>query len=125
MTLVDTTTVVAGGGTQLVKQVQNLTLGGAYGTTNSALPGQALQYQLTLTNNGSTPLGAVVVDDATPAFTNFVKAQCPATLPTGLTGCSVAMAPAVGGQGALQWTFAGTLAPGAQVAVSYQVSVAQ
>jgi uncharacterized repeat protein (TIGR01451 family) len=125
MPLVDTTTVVAGGGTQLVKQVQNLTLGGAYGTSNSALPGQTLQYQLTFTNAGSTPLGTVVVDDATPAFTQFVKAQCPATLPAGLTACSVAAAPAAGGQGALQWAFTGTLAAGAQVSATYQVTVAQ
>jgi len=61
--------------------VQNLTLGGAYGTSNSALPGQTLQYQLTFTNDGSVPLGTVVVDDSTPAFTSFVKAQCPGRCP--------------------------------------------
>ena len=125
MTLADTTTVVVGGGTPLVKQVQNLTLGGAYGTSNSALPGQTLQYQLTFTNDGSVPLGTVVVDDSTPAFTSFVKAQCPGALPTGLTACSVTTAPPAGGQGALQWTFSGSLAAGAQVTVTYQVTVAQ
>jgi uncharacterized repeat protein (TIGR01451 family) len=125
MTVVDTTTVVAGGGTQLVKQVQNLTLGGNYGTANSALPGQLLQYQLTLTNNGSTGLATVIMNDTTPSFTNFVTAQCPGALPSGLTGCNVTAAPSAGGQGALQWTFNGALAAGAQVAVTYQVTVAQ
>jgi hypothetical protein len=33
--------------------------------------------------------------------------------------------PAAGAQGALQWTFTGTLAPGAQTAVTYRVVVAQ
>jgi uncharacterized repeat protein (TIGR01451 family) len=101
------------------------TLGGAYGTSNTALPGNTLQYQLTVANAGSGALAAVVVDDATPAFTTFVSAACPASLPTGLTACSVSTKPAVGGYGALQWIFTGTLAPGAQTAVTYQVLVAQ
>jgi uncharacterized repeat protein (TIGR01451 family) len=121
----DTTTVVTAGATQFIKRVQNVTLSGAYGTMNSALPGNTLQYQLAVTNEGSAPLSSVVVNDATPAFTTFVSAACPATLPTGLTGCSVSIKPAAGAQGALQWTFTGVLAPGAQSLVSYQVMVAQ
>jgi len=66
----------------------------------------------------------VVVSDATPSFTAFVSAACPSTLPSGLTACSVNTKPAVGSQGALQWTFAGSLAPGSQAAVTYQVTVA-
>src|SRR5450631_2829849 len=125
LTVVDTTTVSGAGATQLTKQVQNLTVGGGYGTTNAALPGQGLQYQLVLTNEGSAALATVVVNDSTPAFTTFAAAACPASRPANLTACSVTVQPAVGGQGALQWTFTGTLAPGAQVSVTYQVTVAQ
>ena len=125
LTVTDTTTVTTAGAPQLTKQVQNLTLGGVYGTSNTALPGNTLQYQLTVANVGSAALAAVVVDDATPAFTTFVAAACPASLPTGLTACSVSTKPAAGASGALQWTFTGTLAPGAQTAVTYQVVVAQ
>ena len=66
-----------------------------------------------------------MVTDATPAFTRFVSAACPSpvSLPEGLTGCSVSSQPAVGGQGALAWTLVGSLAPGAAVTVSYQVTV--
>jgi uncharacterized repeat protein (TIGR01451 family) len=125
LAVTDTTTVATAGAPQLSKQVQNLSLSGAYGTANTALPGHTLQYQLTVANAGSAALAAVVVNDATPAFTTFVSAACPASLPTGLTACSVSTKPAVGAQGALQWTFTGTLAPGAQTAVTYQVAVAQ
>jgi uncharacterized repeat protein (TIGR01451 family) len=125
LAITDTTTVATAGALQLTKQVQNLTLGGAYGTSNTALPGNTLQYQLTVANAGSAALAAVVVDDATPAFTTFVSAACPASLPTGFTACSVSTKPAVGAQGALQWIFTGTLASGAQTAVTYQVVVAQ
>lgn len=123
LTVTDTTTVVTTGATQFIKQVQNVTLSGAFGTTNTALPGNTLQYQLVVTNEGSAPLSTIVVNDATPAFTTFVSAACPSSLPAGLTGCSVSTQPAPGAQGSLQWTFAGSLAPGAQTAVSYQVVV--
>jgi uncharacterized repeat protein (TIGR01451 family) len=119
----DVTTVTAGGATQLSKQVENLNVGSAYGTANTALPGDTLQYQLTLKNTGSAALATVVVDDTTPSYTTFLSAACPASLPTGLTACSVTTQPAVGGQGALQWTFTGTLGSGAQAAVTYQVVV--
>lgn len=127
LTRTDTTTVGTPGDLQLTKQVQNLTLGSAYGTTNNAVPGDTLQYQLSITNLGSRPLSTVLVSDATPAFTTFVSAACPApaSLPAGLTACSVNTQPAVGGQGSLQWTLTGTLAPGSQTALTFQVQVAQ
>ena len=96
------------------------------GTSNSALPGHLLQYQLTIANQGSSGLAAVVVNDATPAYTTFVSAACPpvASLPPGLTACGVSVQPSAGGQGGLQWTFTGTMAAGSQTAVTYQVQVA-
>ena len=126
LTRTDTVVVTSTGAMQLTKQVQNLTSGGGYGTSDSALPGNTLQYQITVANPSSGALSNVVVSDATAAFTTFVSASCPvpASLPSGLTSCSVALQPAVGGQGALQWSFTGSLAPGSQTAVTFQVQVA-
>jgi uncharacterized repeat protein (TIGR01451 family) len=123
----DTTTVIQQGALTLSKQVNNLTQSGTAGTSDNALPGNVLQYQLTLSNAGSNPLTQVVVNDATPAFTTFTSATCPATasLPAGLTACTVSTQPTVGGQGAVVWTFTGSLSPGAQTVVSYQVTIAQ
>jgi uncharacterized repeat protein (TIGR01451 family) len=123
----DTTTVIQQGAMTLSKQVNNITQGGTAGTSNNALPGNVLQYQLALSNAGSNPLTQVVVNDTTPAFTTFNSATCPATasLPAGLTACSVSTQPAAGGTGAIVWTFTGALNPGAQTVVSYQVTVAQ
>jgi uncharacterized repeat protein (TIGR01451 family) len=125
--VVDTTTVTGPGTIALVKQVANLTQGSGYGASNNALPGNTLQYQITLTNQGSVPVSNVTVNDATPAYTGFVSAACPSTsgLPANFSACAVTTHPAAGAQGALAWSFTGTLAPGAQAAVSYQVQVAQ
>lgn len=125
LTRTDTTTVSAPGTVQLSKLVSNLTQGGAAGTSNNAVPGDTLQYQIVVKNPGSAAISNLVVDDFSPSFTNFVSASCPApvSLPAGLTACVVAAQPAVGAQGALRWTFTGSLAPGAQVIVSFQVTV--
>jgi uncharacterized repeat protein (TIGR01451 family) len=92
-------------------------------TAVSANPGDALQYTLTATNNGAQSLTTLVINDATPAFTTFVSAACPATLPAGITACSVSTEPAVGASGALQWTFTGSLAASGSLAVTYQVKI--
>jgi uncharacterized repeat protein (TIGR01451 family) len=127
LNVTDTTTVDLPGAISLTKLTQNITQSGVYGTSGTALPGNVLQYQITIGNQGSSAVASVVVNDATPAFTTFVSAACPApaALPANLTACTVSVQPASGGQGALQWTFTGTLAPGAQTAVTYQVQVAQ
>lgn len=125
LTRTDTTTVTLSGSVRLSKLVSNLTQGGAAGTTNNALPGDTLKYQLVVSNPDSKPIHQLLVNDTTPAFTAYVSAACPAagSLPAGLTACSVSTHPAVGGQGAVAWTFTGNLAPGAQVTVTYQVTV--
>ena len=92
-------------------------------TAVSANPGDTLQYTLTATNNGAQSLTTLVINDATPAFTTFVSAACPATLPAGITACSVSTEPAVGASGALQWTFTGSLAATGSLAVTYQVKI--
>ena len=121
----DVTTVGQAGALALSKLVNNVTQGGAAATAVSATPGDTLQYTLTAANNGSQALSTLVINDATPAFTTYLSAACPAVLPTGTTACSVSMQPAVGGQGSLQWTFTGSLSSGAQLVVSYQVKVNQ
>ena len=124
-TRTDTTTVTLAGALRLVKLVSNQTQGSSAGISNNASPGDTLRYQLTVSNPGSNPISQLVVTDATPAFTQFVSAACPApaSLPTGLTACSVTSKPAVGAQGEVSWTFVGSLAPGATTAVSYLVTV--
>ena len=121
----DITTVGPPGALALSKLVSNITQGGAVATAVSANPGDTLQYTLTAVNNGTQALNTLVVSDATPAFTTFVSAACPATLPSGINTCSVSTKPAAGAAGSLQWTFTGSLAPGAQLAVTYQVKVNQ
>lgn len=121
----DITTVGPPGALALSKLVGNVTQGGATGTAVNANPGDTLQYALTAVNNGTQPLSTLVINDATPAFTTFVSAACPGTLPSGISGCSVSTQPAVGAAGSLQWTFTGSLAPSAQLVVSYRVKVSQ
>jgi uncharacterized repeat protein (TIGR01451 family) len=127
LTTTDTTTVNQPGTISLTKLSQNVTQSGAYSTSNTTLPGNVLQYQITISNQGVLPVTAVVINDATPAFTTFVSAACPAaaSLPSGLTACAVSAQPAAGAQGTVQWTFTGSLSPGSQTAVTYQVQVAQ
>jgi uncharacterized repeat protein (TIGR01451 family) len=119
----DVTTVGAPGTLALTKLVSNLTQGGAAATAVNANPGDILQYTLTATNNGAQSLATVAIYDATPAFTTFVAAACPATLPAGISACSVSTQPAVGASGALQWTFTGSLAASASLVVTYQVKI--
>ncbi|MCJ7798543.1 MAG: hypothetical protein MUP33_02060, partial [Polaromonas sp.] len=122
---IDTTTVGEQGALNLRKLVNNLTLSQGPATTINAAPGNTLQYTLTALNNGIEPLSTLVISDATPAFTTYLSAACPALLPAGLSACSVSTQPAVGTTGSLQWTFTGALAANAQLAVTYQVRVSQ
>jgi uncharacterized repeat protein (TIGR01451 family) len=120
----DVTTVGTAGTLMLMKLVSDVTLGGSAATSVNANPGDTLQYSLTATNNGSGSLATLVISDATPSFTTYLSASCPGTLPAGITGCSVSTQPPAGGSGAVQFTFSGSLAPGAALAVTYNVKVA-
>lgn len=108
----DLTTTMVGGGLEIVKSVDVAT----------ARPGDYLQYTITYTNLGAEPLASIVIQDATPAFTVFDSASCVA-LGAGLTGCSVATAPAPGAAGGVAWALAGALAPGASGSVGFRVRV--
>lgn len=121
----DVTTVGAPSALALKKLVSNVTRGGTTSTSVTATPGEVLQYTLTAQNNGSSALTTLVINDTTPAFTTFVSAACPGTLPSGITACTVSSQPGAGAAGSLQWTFTGALGAGTQLAVSYQVRLSQ
>ncbi len=87
-----------------------------------ALPGANLTYTVVFTNDSSSPLSNLKIDDGTPAFTTFVSAVCPATLPNNLTGCTITT-PSVGASGNIQWTFAGTLGPSQTGSVTFVVKI--
>jgi uncharacterized repeat protein (TIGR01451 family) len=109
----------------LQKRVSNVTRGGGMATSVNAAPGEVLQYTLIAQNQGSAALTELAINDTTAAFTTFVAASCPAPLPAGITACTLGSLPAVGAAGPVQWTFTGTLAPGAQLTVTYQVRLDQ
>ncbi|HYM82235.1 MAG TPA: right-handed parallel beta-helix repeat-containing protein [Candidatus Limnocylindria bacterium] len=110
--VVDLTTVVGGGGLEIVKIVDVAT----------ARPGDFINYTITYRNLGADPLTSIVIHDSTPAFTSFDSAMCGAT-GAGLAGCAVTTAPAPGGFGPLEWSLSGALAPGGVGTVSFRVRV--
>ncbi|MGZ5073396.1 MAG: hypothetical protein ACXWBL_09680, partial [Usitatibacter sp.] len=122
----DTTTVgaVGGAGLTLAKSVRNVTLGTPAGTSNTARPGDVLEYVVTYTNSGAGALSAIVVTDSTPAFTSFQAASCGAPLPGNITACNVTTQPAVNASGSVVWTLTGSLVPGGTGTVLYTVRVA-
>ncbi|MGJ7491360.1 prealbumin-like fold domain-containing protein [Variovorax sp. ZT4R33] len=121
---------------ELKKEVRNVTQGGAFGINNQAKSGETLEYRITYTNNGVSPIGTLSVNDTTPSYTSFVGAQAGST-PATLTACqkttpvnpvpgptvACATAQAGGGTGALSWHFTGALSPGASGAVMFTVKV--
>ena len=107
----DLTTVVASG-LAILKTVDRVT----------ARPGDTLTYTIQYTNLGALPVSSIVINDATPAFTEFASANC-GTLGAGLGGCGVSTQPAVGATGPVRWTLAGSLDPGATGSVTFVVRV--
>jgi uncharacterized repeat protein (TIGR01451 family) len=106
-------TIITAGGLVLTKSVDR----------SSASPGELLTYTIAYTNPGPTPIGAIEINDLTPAWTSFETASC-GVLGTGLTGCVVSAAPAPGGTGPVRWTLAGSLDPGGSGSVTFQVRIA-
>ncbi len=123
---------------RLYKEVRNVTADAlispgheSWTTSNSAKPGETLEYRTTFTNLAPEPITKLEIYDATPNYTTLVSAECPAasSLPTGLTcvplssTASPPTKPANGGTGPLRWHFNGPLLGGASGAVKYQVKV--
>ena len=121
----DVTTVgaVGGAGLVLTKTVRNVTKSGVAGTSNTALPGEVLEYLITYTNNASTAVSTIVISDNTPAFTNFARATCGAPLPAAISACAVTTQPAMGTAGNVQWTLTGSLNASQSGTVLFRVIV--
>ena len=118
--LVDTTTV--GGGLGLVKSVKNLSQeGSTAGTSNSAKPGEVLEYEITY-SSGLYALTSIVVSDQIPAYTTLVNNSpgCVVPLPNDITSCAAVVTPPT-----ITWTLEGTLSPSQTGKVSFRVKVNQ
>jgi uncharacterized repeat protein (TIGR01451 family) len=89
----------------------------------NAQPGDIITYTIVYQNNGSAPISTIVINDATPAFTNFESANCIGALPASISLCAVSLAPASGGAGAVQWLLTGVLAPASAGQVEFKVKV--
>lgn len=86
----------------------------------SARPGDVITYTLVYSNEGAGSVSKLKIIDNTPAYTVFSAASCGA-LPTGLSACSVSSKPAAGASGAVEWTFTGSLLPGASGSITFNV----
>ena len=108
---IDTTTVTSGNLTLVKAQALDTACTGPTGgttyatTTVSAKPGQCVDYQITVTNSGSTNATTVVVSDSTPTYTTLSTAAATTV------GTIAGGAPAVGGTGTINANV-GTLTPG-------------
>jgi trimeric autotransporter adhesin len=117
----DTTTVVAGNLTLTKLQALDAGCTGPSGATVyaasaiSAKPAQCVDYQITVTNTGSSNATAVVVSDSTPTYTTLSTA--PAT-----TVGTIASTPSVGNAGSISANV-GTLTPGQSAVVTFSVMV--
>ncbi len=131
-------TQVSGQALRLYKEVRNVTADERSGTgreswttSNSAKPGETLEYRTTFTNLAPEPITKLEIYDATPNYTTLVSAECPAplSLPAGLTceplssAASPPTKPIDGGTGPLRWRFNGPLPGGTSGAVKYRVKV--
>lgn len=121
-TAVDTTTVINSSLSLVKAQALDSACtgptGGTVYSTNavSAKPAQCVDYQITVTNQGTTNATAVVVSDSTPTYTTLSAA--PATT----VGTIAGGAPAVGGTGAFNANV-GTLTPGQSAVVTFGVMI--
>ncbi len=130
------TTTVSSTALELKKEVRNLTKNGDFGLNNEARSGEVLEYRITYTNNGATPISGLTMNDTTPVYTSFAG-SLEDTTPATLTGCTkhtpanplpapavaCATAQAAGGTGGMNWKFNGQLAPGGTGAVRFKVTV--
>jgi uncharacterized repeat protein (TIGR01451 family) len=88
----------------------------------TALAGETLTYTITYKNTGSTTLNQLKIVEPIPAFTTFGDGSC-GTLGAGLASCTVSAKPAVGATGNVEWTFGGTLQPGATGTVTVKAII--
>jgi uncharacterized repeat protein (TIGR01451 family) len=104
----------------ITKTVQNLTSGTAAGTSDTAVPGDLLQYTLTFQNTTGVPIHGVTLADPLPANVTFSGASC-GTLPSGIT-CTYA-APATGATGTVTFSYVGVLQSGSTLSATINAYV--
>ncbi|MDQ3060024.1 MAG: hypothetical protein M3R45_10960 [Pseudomonadota bacterium] len=109
---------------QLFKEVRNVTQNASlWALNNQARTGDELEYRITYTNNGVTPIINLVVRDMTPAYTVFISGACGLPLPPSLTSCTVISPAALSTNSSIQWQFNGSLASSVSGTVTYKVKV--
>jgi uncharacterized repeat protein (TIGR01451 family) len=80
-----------------------------------SVPGDRLVFTLTLTNEGTTELGGLVVSDVTPEGTAFMGASGPRDW--------MITTPRQGGEGEILWRSAAPLRPAESVALEFVVTI--
>jgi len=95
----DLTTVITGQIRVIKTQAADIACDGtadsAFSATALSLkPGQCIVYQITATNEGTSPITNIAINDAVPAYTSLTGATQPATqcVSTGVTGTALAYA---------------------------------
>lgn len=123
----DRVSVVAAGSITLVKRVRNVTTGGVLGTTSTGNPGDVLQYVIVFTNPSAASVADVTVFDQTPSYTSLFAPPGASVLvtPPGMS-CGVAV-PSGGGSngyvGPVRWACTGTMSPGTEGRVAFEVKI--
>jgi uncharacterized repeat protein (TIGR01451 family) len=84
--------------------------------TTGAVPNACIQYEIVVTNIGSTPVSSVVINDATPANTVSSNAA------SAFTSQGTISVPANGATGAITASL-GVLAPGASATIRFNVRI--
>ena len=133
-------TKAGSGALDLKKEVRNVTQGILiFGVNNQAKTGETLEYRLTYTNNGASPITNLSVSDVTPNYTTLISAL-DGTTPAGLTAClkntpanpaptnaavACSAVQAVGSTGPVAYNFTGFLSPLDTGTVLFRVKVDQ
>lgn len=95
----------------------------AFEIGKQGLPGTCVVYRITFRNDSTAAVTEVIVRDMVPAWTTYVAGSANyETVPSGMTA-GTATEPTAGQRGALAFPFTGSLAAGADGAVSYEVKI--
>lgn len=120
-------TFAGAGQLKLEKTVRNITKNSAISTSNTAEPGDVLEYVITFINNSASDISQVNIYDTTPNFTFLSQAiDCTAgAIPIGITCNAVTTngANVIGYEGEVRWNMTGALQAGEQGTVVYLVEI--